>query len=413
MPEYLFRAADGTGSIIKGVRFANTEGELAHYFKRDGLFLLEFEETHSNGWLAVLKRIEIGGVPRSLLVEFSNNMAVMLKAGIPVLKALYEFREDCENRHFKSVLGLLTDKVQEGLTLSKAMALKPKDFPVLYRNVIEIGESTGRLDEVLVDLARHYKRIDDLVKNVRRAMSYPVFVISILLLATYVFLTMVFPSLFGLLKSFDVPLPGVTQMIMVVSEALREHTALVFGSVVGMVLLVLLLRKNPPARYLYDWVELHVPYLRSLIIQLHLTFFMRYFSMLLGGGMDILRAMDLATDSIDNSVVRKLLYSAREMIAEGEFLSDALRTVRYFPHMVLRIVAIGEQSGDLQGQLEYVADYYNEVIERRISFALTMIEPVLLIVLAALVLSLIMGVLLPLYNLVSAVSSSVGAGPEM
>lgn len=413
MPDYVYKAADGSGTIIKGVRFANTEGELANYFKRDGLFLLEYEERHSHQVLAALKTLEFGGVSRQLLVEFSSSMAVMLKAGIPVLKALEEFYEDCESRHFKSVLGLLIDKIQEGQTLSEAMSRKPKDFPVLYCNVIEIGESSGRLDEVFTDLARHYKRIDDLVKNVRKAMYYPAFILVTLFLAAYVFLTMVFPSLFGLLKDFDVPLPAVTLIVMRISDLLKEFSIPIFGSILAVISLILFLRRKPATRYYLDWIELRLPYLRSVLIQLHLAFFMRYFSMLLAGGMNILRAMELSTDSINNLVIKRLMVNAREMVSEGTLLSDSLRPVRYFPHMVLRMVTVGEHSGDLPGQMEYIADYYNEVLQRRVSFALSLLEPVILIMLAAIALALVMSVLLPLYNLVSAVSNGAGSGGGM
>jgi type II secretory pathway component PulF len=137
---------------------------------------------------------------------------------------------------------------------------------------------------------------------------------------------------------------------------------------------------------------------------------MRYLSMLLAAGMDILRGLELSTESVNNLVIQRYLTMARDRVIEGDLLSTALRRVKFIPNMVVRMVAIGEESGNLPDQMEYVADYYNEQLERRIAMALALLEPILLFALAGMALALVMGVLLPLYNLVSQLSTGVGTG---
>ena len=410
MPDYAYKAASSTGEIIRGTQAAANVEELAAVIRSKGLHLLESSEKRGGRLLQSLREIDVGGISRRDLIEFSNNMGVMFKAGVPLIQSLNEIRQDVDRAHFKRVLGELVDNIQAGDSLSDAMNKRPKDFPTLYTNVVQIGENTGSLDSVFFDLSKHYKRIDDLIRNVRKAMMYPAFVLFALILAGFVFLTMVFPPLFSLLIDFGVPLPLVTKVVMAVSTTLQNDWGVILVIVVILVVGFILGRKKPETKYYLDWGELNFPAIRTLFIQLRLAFFMRYLSMLLMAGMDILRGLELATDSVNNLVIQKYLRIAREKVIEGEFLSDALRPVRYIPNMVTRMIAIGEEAGNLPEQMEYVADYYNEELERRIATALALLEPVLLFALAGLALALVMGVLLPLYGLVSTLSMNVGSG---
>lgn len=410
MPDYVYKATDAMGSIVKGTRFAHTPDELAALIRASGLRLLEFKEVRKQEFLRALGEIHVGGIKRRDLIEFSNNMGVMFRAGVPLLNALEELRQDAESKFMKKILGEIIEDIQAGDTLHEAMAKRPRVFPPLYTNVVQIGENTGGLDQVFFDLAKHYKRIDDLIKNVRKAMVYPAFVLLALLLAGFVFLTMVFPPLFTLLEDFKVPLPTITKVVMAVSGVLTEH-----GGKLGLLILALIIayiwgRRYKKTKYYIDLFELNTPVIKGLFLQLRLAFFMRYLAMLLSAGMDILRGLQLATESVNNLVLQRFFGLSRERVIEGDLLSDALRRVRYIPNMVTRMISIGEESGNLPEQMEYVADYYNEQLERRIAMALALMEPILLFCLAALALGLVMGVLLPLYNLVSTLSTGVGAG---
>ena len=413
MPDYAYKAADVSGTIVKGIRFANNEEELAFQLKEAGLYLIEFKEARARELRNLLEGIQIGGVGRRELIEFSNNMGVMIKAGVPLIQALNELREDIENKYFKKVLGEMIEDIQGGDNLYVAMSKQPKVFPELYVNVIQIGESTGSLDNAFFDLARHYKRIDDLVRNVRRALIYPAFVVIALIIAALVFLTLVFPPLFSLLVEFKVPLPTVTRAVMYVSKIIQGRWLFILCCIVGFGLIFFLLRRHKKTKYYIDWCELNFPFIRGVFIQLRMAFFMRYLSMLISAGMDILRSLELAIQSVNNLVIQRLLTNARQSVIEGDLFSDALRKVRFVPHMVSRMIGIGEESGNLPDQMEYIADHYNEELERKITIALSLMEPILIFLLAAMALALVMGVLLPLYNLVSQLSAGVGTGAGM
>lgn len=410
MPDYFYKAANEAGTITKGVRFAHNRDELMHRMRESGLHLLNARETKTRQLLKFLEGIRVGGLGRRELIEFSNNMAVMLKSGIPLINAFDELREDTESRYFKNVLTGIIEDIQGGDTLHDALAKRPRDFPDLYVRVVEIGEQTGSLDAVFLDLARQYKRIDDLIRNVRKALIYPSFVLVAVIIAAFVFLTMVFPPLLSMLQEFNVPLPTITNVLIGVSGIMKTYWAVILVLMVGLAILFIVMRKFEKPRYYIDWCELSFPYIRKVFIQMRMTFFLRYFAMLLIAGMDIIRGLDLSIQSVNNSVIRKVLNASRRRVIEGELISDSLKGVRFIPHMVIRMIAIGEESGTLPEQMEYVANYYNEELERRIAAALAIMEPLLIIILAGLALSMVMGVLLPIYDLVSQLSSEVGTG---
>ncbi len=413
MPDYYYKAADNTGAISSGIRFANNTAELASVLRQTGLRVLESHEASGANIFRKLAEIQLGGVSRRDLVEFSNNMGVMLRAGVNLVNALIELKQDHENAYLKKVVGRMIEDLQSGTGLHEAMAKFPKVFPVLYVNVVAIGEATGNLDAIFFDLARHYKQIDTLVSNVRKAMIYPAFVLVAMIGAAFVFLGVVFPPLFEILLEFDVELPTVTIVVMAVSQSIQDYWPLMIFGLVAVVVLFVLARKNPVTRYPLDWIELRIPGLSTLMTQLRMTFFMRYMAMLLSSGVLILRALELSTASVPNLVVRDFLNHVRQRVTDGELFSASMRGSRYVPNMVVRMIAIGEESGNLPEQMEYVADRYNEDLERRIAAALAMLEPILIVVLAAFALSLVMGVMLPLYGLVSELSMEAGSGGGM
>jgi len=410
MPDYAYKAADETGAVIKGSRFANSEEELIATIRATGLQLLEFQEAKTANILKALQGFQIGGIRRRDLIDFSNSMGVMFRAGVPLVNALDELRQDVDSKTLRKILAEIIEDIQAGETLTAAMAKRPKAFPPLYTNVVQIGESTGGLDTIFFDLARHYKRIDDLIRNVRRAMMYPIFVVLALSLAGYVFLTKVFPALFQLLKDFNVPLPTSTKIVIGFSDTVATHGGKLLIAIIIFIILYIWARRTPRTKYYLNMMDLNLPMLKGVFIQLHLAFFMRYLSMLITAGMDILRGLELATESVGNLVIRRYLVQSRERVIEGELFSESLRGIRYIPNMITRMISIGEESGTLPDQMEYVADYYNEELERKIATALAMMEPILLFIMGGLALFLVMSVMLPIYNLVGSISQGVGAG---
>jgi len=410
MPDYSYKAADSSGKIKSGVRYANSVNELRENLRMIGYSLISTSQGRGSAIIEGLKGIQLGGITRAQLIEFCTNMAVMLNAGVPLVTVLDELREDASTGYLQVVISDILENITAGDSLYQAMEKRPKDFDALFINLIKIGEETGQLSDIFLNIAKHYKRIDDLIRNVRKAMLYPAFVLVALLLAAFVFLTMVFPPLFTMLNQFEVELPLITKIVMGVSSSLKDFWVVYIGGTALLIFLVIVLRKYKPTRYWFDWFEIKTYFIRNVFIQLHMTFFLRYLALMLTAGVDILRGLDLSAYSVTNLVVQKELLGSRQRIIEGAMFSQALRQIKFIPNTVIRMVAVGETSGNLPEQMDYLANVYNERLERVIGVALAMLEPILVFTMAGLALSLIMGVLLPLYNMISTLSTGVGSG---
>jgi len=402
MPQFRYKAINTRGKIFSGSLVANNQQELAERLRRSGLELLKARSLSSKSGFESLATFQFGRVSRFELIEFSNNMGVMLRAGVPLLDALSELREDQGNRYFKNILDSTIQQLESGDPLNRALKKHPRVFSDIYCNIIEIGENTAKLDNVFLDLARHLKRIDSLVKNARKAMIYPVTVLVLLIGISVFFLVKLFPTMFGMLAAFDVKeIPPMTAGFLWLSNFFQDNLLWIFIGVILFFLSIYLLRKFEPTRYYFDWLEIRLPYIKGFFLQLRMATFARYLSMLQFAGVDILKSMDLAIQSINNIVLERLLMHSRRRIMEGNSLSSTLRGGSIIPNMVVRMIGVGEAAGTLPEQLEFVANYYDEGLERKIAVALAVMEPLMILVLAAMALSLIIAMFQPMYEIIS------------
>lgn len=412
MPEFAYKAANSDGSIVKGSHTAHDEVQLAARLKEEGLFLIEVREDKLRQFLNRLDDFAVGSLSRRDIIEFSNNLSVMLKAGVPLVRCLDELGSDSENKILRKALKKTVTSIMNGDGFSQALT-KSGAFPKLFVSLAEIGEQSGNLDQTLSDMAIHYKKIDTLIRNVRKALIYPCFIMLALLLAAYVFLAKVFPPLFELLTQFEVPLPTVTKVIMAISQSFQSSGHWYALAIVLFIVFIVIMRSRDATKRYLDWVEFNLPPFGKLFIQMRMAFFMRYMALISNAGIDLIRGIKMSLASINNLVFQETMERARQKITEGSLFSDALRESRYVPRMTIRMIAVGEESGTLPEQMNLVAEYYSEDLERKIETALAMLEPMLLFAMGGLALALVMGILLPLYNLVSELSSSVGSGGGM
>jgi type II secretory pathway component PulF len=405
MPDFFYRATDASGTIIKGIRSAKSVDELALYLQRTGFHLLDHKKTRIKRLYSFWDFLKLGSVSRRDLIDFSNNIGTMLKSGVSLAHCLSELHGDMSNRYFKKIIEQLLQDITSGDSLNVAMARAPNVFPELYVNVVSIGEATGSLDKVFFDLARHLKRLDDLVLQTRKALIYPFFVLVTLFLLAYVYLSFVFPLLFTLLEEFDTELPQITIIIQSVSVFMQAKWFYVLTFLVLLFFLYIIGRRTRSVRYCFDWCELNIPVIKKLFIGMRMAFFMRYMSMLLGAGIDMLRGMELSIKSTNNLYLKKILNECLSEVAAGAMVSDSFRRRKIIPNMVTRMISVGEEAGTVSDQMEYVADQYEEDLARRINWAFEIMGPMVIFILAGMALLLIMGVMLPIYDLVGELST--------
>ena len=411
MPLFTYKAIDAEGSITKGEIDAVDAGVLSGQLRQKGLAVISCRK-HGGFRLPDISSLiaGLGRVSRKELIEFSNNMGVMIRAGLPLINSLEDLRSDTKNIYFRKLLKDIIRRVNVGSSLHDALSSKRKTFPPLYTSIVQIAENTGRLETAFFDLARHYQRIQDTKSSIIRAIIYPSFVFIVLFAALYVFLFLVFPVIMTMIEDFQIELPRITEVVKTVLNVLSDHYRIIPFLFIWLVIMLIMLRKIEKTRYFMDWCQLKLPIIRSFFIKLHMSFFSQYMSSLQNAGIDILSSLKLTTDLINNLVLKRILTRCRTAVKEGRLLSDTLRDVSFVPSMIIRMIAVGESSGNLNEQMEYVAKQYNKELERQIEIALALFEPILIILIAALVLTLVMAVFMPIYKIVSTISIGAGAG---
>ena len=407
MPEFAFKALNTGGEVIRGTRSAHDLFELELRLRRGGLDLLTAREIRSAQIIKALESINFGQVSRSDVIEFSNNMQVLLAAGVPLVDSMNELKNEEGRGPFKRILETIVEDVQSGDSLHGAMAKWPKCFPPLYANVIEIGENTGQLDAVFGELVIHFKRLEDLKKNARKALIYPSFIFITLIAVAVVFLGKVFPVIQKMFEEFELTkLPAITEFFLYLSDFIQANWLYLVAGTLIFVTMISVLRSIKATRYYFDWLEINLPFIKTFFRQLRMAFFARYLATLQKAGVDILRSLELATRSINNLVLQKIMTQCRQEVLEGKQLSEALRANnKNIPNMVIRMIAVGEMSGNLPEQLEFVAGYYDEALERRIAIFLALMEPILIVLLAGIGLALIMAILMPMYEFLGQIFS--------
>ena len=400
MPEFKFKAVNSEGEVRRGIRQASDIFELELRLGRNGLDLLSARESRSVSIVKFLESMSLGGVSINELIGFSNNMRVMLGAGVPLVDAMEELKKEEKRGPFKRILETMVEDVQSGDNLHIAMKKWPKCFPSLYCSVIEIGENTGSLDNIFGELVVHYKRIEDLKKNARKALIYPAFVFLTLIVVAVLFLGKVFPVIEKMFAEFELTkLPAITEFFLSMSNFIQMKWYYLVSAVILIVTFIAITRSIKVTRYYYDFLELHLPFIKTFFQQLRMAFFARYLATLQHAGVDILRSLELATRSINNLALQKTMNRCREDVLSGQQLSESLRSnSKIIPNMVIRMIHIGEMSGSLPEQLDFVAGYYDEALERRIEIFLALMEPILIVILACIGLALIMAILMPMYD---------------
>jgi type IV pilus assembly protein PilC len=396
MPHFHYQATSLAGQTCAGVMDAADEGELYQRLRQDELFLLAARPARA-------RRLDRSvRLSRKERLEISHHLATVLAAGIGILTALEDLAEQVAPRH-RQMGSTLADRVRGGDNLSAAMELFPEAFPEAYVRVVEAGEATGSLAERFQDLVADLEWQIELRRLVRRATVYPVTVVVALVgLVTLIF-TFVVPKFAEVFVQVGVDLPLPTRVVMATSRFMADHAALLGGGVAGVILGVGVLRRFAHGRYLLDRLLLALPLLGGLRAKLAVALAAHLIGLLYRAGVGLLKALHIASGVVASPVYQAALQRAGERIREGSTLSEALGSSACFPSLFLRMVQVGESTGDLDATLGRVNRYYRAEVPRTVETTLAVLQPVLLAVLGAVVAGVALSVFLPMYRMMEVI----------
>lgn len=342
------------------------------------------------------------GVKTQDVIDFSRQMATLIEAGIPIMTALQLLEEQSPAAGLRKVIAGLARELQEGSSLSQALARYPQVFSNTYCQVIKASEAAGNLEAALRRMAGYLEKETAARKKVGHALVYPVIV---LLMAFGVFLlltTIALPPLVRLFTSLGAELPWTTQALLVTGVFLINYKFHLLGALAALVVLLFGLARLPAVKLAMDRLILRVPMMSLISIQRNMYRFCQITSMLLKVGLPLPQIINMAAGTVSNAIVRRALEGVREKLVQGQGLSPSMKAVPVFPHLLVEMVVLGETTGTLDNMLATMADYYEQRVEQRVQALITMIEPALIVVVGMVVAFMAVAIITPLYSVLRA-----------
>jgi type IV pilus assembly protein PilC len=400
---YAYKVRDREGKMAAGSMEAESEEAVLGRLRQLGYAPISIEAEKGAGLKAEVKLPGMGRVKLKDLAVFSRQFATMINSGLSLLRALTILGEQTSNRRLGEVIIQVRAEVEQGTSLSAALARHPKVFNRLYVSMVRAGEIGGFLDQVLVKVAETFEKEVELRGKIRSAMTYPVVVSIMVVGIVAAMLIFIVPTFESLYESLGGTLPLPTRVLMNASNILRRFFPVVALSVIVLVFLLRRWKATDRGRYQWDRIKLKVKVFGPLFHKTALSRFSRTLSTLIRAGVPILQALEIVGETVNNMVISRAVRDVQDSVREGESLATPLSRHATFPAMVVQMMAVGEETGALDTMLSKVADFYDQEVEAAVASLTSMIEPILIAVMGAAVGGMVIALYMPLFNIINLV----------
>ncbi|MDF1654128.1 MAG: type II secretion system F family protein [Coxiellaceae bacterium] len=338
------------------------------------------------------------------LAIFSQNMAVLLDAGVPIVTSVKQLGSTATSKALKAALLAIAEQLEEGQSLTKVIRSYPQVFPNIYANIIEVGEGSGQLEESFNQLAKYLYTEADTRKRIKSALRYPKIVVTALVAAVAVINVFVVPAFSSFFKSMGQDLPWATRVLVGSSDLFINYWPLMLITIAVIFIGVRLFLKSPKGRYIWDKRKLRLPIVGQLLRHIMLTRFAWSFSLMLRSGVPLLQGLTLVSKSAGNAFISDKVFAIRDDIEGGKTLTQAIANSNLFTSMTLQMILVGEESGRTADMFEKIAVTYEKDTDYTIQKFSDMLEPTLLVCMAGMVLILALGIFMPMYGMMGAAS---------
>ncbi len=401
MPEYRYRAINQNGRVVRGAVFASNEQDLNGVIESAGLDLIEFKIATERR----LSRLMQPNVKVRDLIQMSVHLEQLQLAGVPLVESLAEVRDSTEVPRLRGALAQVARDVNEGVSLSAAFAQHPKLFGNIFQSLIAAGEETGQMAEAFSQLVAHLKWTDDMSLKVKKATRYPALLAVVVIAVVGFMMSFVVPQITTMLKSNGTELPFATQALVNTSDFIRNFWFMFPVLVVGGAVAVTSGRRlSQDFRYRTDYYLLRAPVIGMVLRKIALARFAYMFSTMFRGGIDLLACLDASKRLVSNMALSEALSVVREGVQAGLGLSVAMRSSGEFPPLVLRMIKVGEDSGNMSDALNNVAEMYNRDVDESVQGMISFIEPSLTVVMGGIMAWIAIAVFGPVYDSLGAIN---------
>ncbi|OGW85488.1 MAG: hypothetical protein A3C35_05895 [Omnitrophica bacterium RIFCSPHIGHO2_02_FULL_46_11] len=406
MPEFEYLVKDKEGKNLSGKREAGNVNDIVSALRQQGYLIIRVTEVKAKMSLFsknIFSTKRGGKIKADELVVFSRQLATMVEAGVPLVQALTILAEQVENSSLKYVTSSLHDDVESGKSLSEALEKHKKVFSNLFVSMVKAGESSGSLQEILDRLASYIEKTNTLQKKIKSALVYPMVVGIMALVITFAMMTWVIPQFAGIFKSLNAPLPVPTLLLIGASDFLRNNLILVLGATATFIFLILRFINTKQGRLWFDSLKLNLPVFGPLFMKVAVSKFSRTLSTLVKSGVPILSALEIVGKTAGNQVIERMVADVRNSIKEGESISAPLLKKKIFPPMVVRMIAVGEETGELDKMLSKISDFYDVQVDTSVDGLTSMIEPLVIAFLGIVIGGIVVAMFLPILTLTQAI----------
>lgn len=403
MAHFQYIAMDKTGKAIKGQIETDSQESVIDTVRKQNLRVLSIQPTKNNAGILNLK-IGAGKVKSKPLVIFTRQLSTLVNAGVPLVRSLSTLQVQTESKVLKEQLSSVVKKVEGGASLGDAFALYPKTFSPIYVNMVRAGEEGGILDEVLRRLAIQQEKDSAIKGKIKGAMTYPAVIFSITLIASIVLMTTIVPKIAVIITDLSGgtgSLPIYTRALLAISNFML-NPAVIISAAIGFPAAFIFFRKfikTSKGRYWWHAVLLKTPIIKVLLTKVAIARFARTFSSLMGAGVTIVQAINTTAGAVGNAVIEKELTDSAKYIESGEQLSSRLENSKHFPPLVSQMLAVGEETGQMDQILIKVAEFYEEEVDTFVGALSSILEPLMIVVLGAIVGVIAISVIGPISSL--------------
>ena len=414
MPIFQYTAMDASGKEQKGQHEAASEEAVASFLKEQGMFPTSIKplskadkaKKEKAKGPAAAKGLNISLGPTVIkgkdLTVFTRQLAILLDAGLPLIRSLKTLEKQAKNPAVKTVIGKVATSVEGGSTFSEALAQHPKSFDTLYLNMIRAGEAAGKLELILTRLAGFREKAAKIAGKVKSAMVYPAIVLTIAIGITIFLMIFIVPKFEVMFTEMldGAKLPAITQVVMGISSWLQHNIVIAIILVVIIVIAMKFILKTEKGRFYFDKGIYTAPVIGLLISRNAISKFSRTLGTLMGSGVPVLNALQIVRDTAGNELVSKAVQQVHDAVKEGEPMAPPLSATKIFPDMVISMIEVGEETGKLPDMLEKIADTYDEEVDNAVSALTSMIEPLMIVFLAVIVGGIVIALCSPLITII-------------
>ncbi len=417
MPVYQYEAMDNTGTEVKDTIEAGSEAEAQQKIKEQGFFVTKISEKGRGGKKKETEKkkkpasgprkkkgFSFGSVKGKHLCAFTRQLSTLQDAGLPILRSLKILEGQSKPGVLKnSLIGVIED-IESGNTLSEAMSKQPKAFDGLYVNMVKAGEAGGALEIILQRLAEFKERAQSLKRKVQGAMIYPCAVIFVATAIVGFIMYYIIPKFKQIFLGFGTELPGITVMLINMSDIVVRYFYLFPAIPIGFWLIIKIIRKNKTGEFVSDWLVLKIPLMGQILSKSIVARTMRTLGTLVASGVPILEGLTIARDTAGNAVFRKAFDNVYAAIREGESIATPLREARIVDDIVVNMIDVGEETGALDNMMYKIADVYDEEVSVLVDGLVSLLEPLMVVILGFIVGFIVIALFMPLVKLLNDLS---------